>query len=433
MSVERILISAGRVIDPVNGIDGVHPVFIADGRIVAVGSEPAGFEPDRELAVPGCIVCPGFIDLSARMREPGHEHKGTLASEGAAAAAAGVTTLCVPPDTAPVIDTPAVARLIRERGRKAARIRMIPVGALTRGLNGRDLSEMSALRAAGCRAVGNARAPLASQLVVRRAFEYAASNDLLVLLRPEDPSLRDGGCVHEGPVATRLGLPGIPEAAEILAVAEYLVLIEHTGVSAHFGQLSSSRAAAMIAAAQASGLPVSADVAIHQLHFTEDSVEGFDPLFHVDPPFRTALDREGLRRAVASGSITAICSDHQPHDPDAKLDVFSATEPGIASIETLLPLTLRLVGEGMLSLPQAIARLTAGPAAVLGLPTGRLNVGAPADLCIFDPAERWSVDDLHWRSQGRNTPFWGEEMRGRVLYTLVDGRPVFGALSAEPA
>ncbi|MFO1417650.1 MAG: dihydroorotase [Methylotetracoccus sp.] len=424
---QRLVISAGRVIDPANGIDGVQPVYIADGRIVAVGNRPADFHAEREIEVPGCIVCPGFIDLCARPREPGHEHKGTLASEGVAAAAAGVTTLFVPPDTWPVIDSPAVARLIRERGRTAAGINMVPVGALTQGLNGRDLSEMSALRDAGCRAVGNASRPLASPLVARRALEYAASHGLLVMLRPQDPSLRDGGCMHEGPVATRLGLPGIPEAAETLAVAQLLVLIEQTGVRAHFGQLSSARAASMLLEAQARGLAVSADVAVHQLFLTEDAVADFDAMCHVDPPFRSAEDRAGLRSALANGAIGAICSDHQPHDPDAKLDVFSATEAGVSSIETLLPLMLRLVAEGVLSLPDALARLTSGPAAILGLPGGRFDVGAPADLCVFDPEATWIVDDTNWRSQGRNTPFWGQPMYGRVRYTVVAGRPVFGA------
>lgn len=427
MSSERILIAAGRVVDPASGLDAVQPVCVADGKIVGVGHHPPGFAPDREIHVPGRIVCPGFIDLCARLREPGQEHKGTLASEGTAAGASGITTLCIPPDTKPVVDTPAVVRLIRERGQKAAQIRMLPIGALTSGLNGKDLSEMSALKQAGCLAVSNGYTPLASSLVLRRAFEYAASHDLLVIVRPEDQELRDCGCVHEGAVATRLGLPGIPEAAETLAVAQCLVLIEHTGVRAHFGQLSTARAAAMISEAQRRGLPVSADVAIHQLHLTDLDVDGFESLCHVSPPLRTAADRDGLRKALGDGSITAICSDHQPHDPDAKLDVFSATDPGIASVETLLPLTLRLVDEGVLSLSEAVARLTVGPANILGLPTGRLTVGSPADLCIFEPGATWQINGSNWRSRGRNTPFWGDEMVGRVTQTIVGGQLVFQA------
>ncbi len=425
LNPQRLCISGARIIDPGNRIDINGPLCLAAGRVVAVGYRPDGFTPDSELAVPGCIVCPGLVDLCVRVREPGQEHKGTLVSEGAAAAAGGITTLCVPPDTTPVIDTPAVARLLKERGQRAAKLRVLPVGALTRGLLGRDLSEMSALKEAGCVGVGNAYAPLASNLVLRRALEYAVGNDLLVLLRPEDPSLRDRGCAHEGPVATRLGLPGIPEAAETVAVAQALALVEQTGARTHFGQLSTGGAARMIAEARQRGLPVSADVAVQHLHLTEHDVEGFNALCHVDPPLRAVADRDRLRRSLADGVIGAICSDHQPHEPDAKLDVFAATEPGMASLETLLPLTLRLVNDGVLPLAEALARLTAGPAEILGIHAGRLDVDAPADICIFDPAMRWQIAPSNWRSAGRNTPFWGDSMQGRVTHTLVEGEVVF--------
>jgi dihydroorotase len=424
MTAERILITGGRVIDPRNGIDAVSPICIADGKIAAVGYQPDGFHPERELHVPGQVVCPGFIDLSARLREPGQSHKGTIESEGAAAIAAGVTTVCVPPDTMPVIDTPAVVKLILERGQQAATVRIVPIGALTRALNGRDLSEMSALQSAGCVAVGNAAVPLGSNLVMRRALEYAASYDLLVLIRPQDASLRDGGCAHEGAVAARLGLPGIPEAAETVAVAEALVMIELTGARAHFGQISSARAASMIANARSQGLRVSADTAMHHLHLTEEDVDGFNALCHVDPPLRTKTDRDTLRAAVAEGSLQALCSDHQPHEPDAKLQVFAATEPGIAALETLLPLGLRLVDDRTFGLPTLIDRLTTGPAAVLGLSSGHIGAGAPADLCIFDPRVDWTIDESTWRSAGRNTPYWGTSMRGRVTATIVGGRLV---------
>lgn len=427
MNHQRLLIAGARIVDPANRVDTVGSVCVADGKIVAVGHHPTDFNPDRILDATDQILTPGLIDLCVRVREPGQEHKGTLASEGAAAVAGGVTTLCVPPDTIPVIDTPAVVRLLKERGEQAAGLRVLPIGALTRGLNGKDLSEMSALKDAGCRAVGNAMVPLASSLVLRRALEYAVSNDLLVMLRAEDPALRDRGCAHEGRVATRLGLPGIPEAAETVAVAQCLALIEHTGARAHFGQLSSARAARMIAEAQMRGLPVSADVAIHQLYLTEEDVDGFDAFCHVSPPLRTSADRDRLRLALADGVIGAICSDHQPHDPDAKLDVFSATEPGIASVETLLPLSLRLVEEGVLTLADAVARLTIGPATILGVSGGRLDVGAPADLCMFDPNQSWSIDQPHWRSSGCNTPFWGQQVVGRTTRTLIDGRVIYSA------
>jgi dihydroorotase len=302
---------------------------------------------------------------------------------------------------------------------------------MTRGLNGRDLSEMSALQSAGCLAVSNAAVPLVSNLVMRRAFEYAASYDLLVCLRPQDAALHDGGCVHEGAVATRLGLPGVPEAAETVAVAEALVLIELTGVRVHFGQISSGRAIQMIAAAQERGLRVSADVGMHQLHLTEEDVDGFNALCHVDPPLRTSADRDALRASVAAGTIGAVCSDHQPHDPDAKLQVFPASEPGIAAFETLLPLGLRLVAAGVLPLSDLIERLTLGPARILGSSAGRLQPGAVADLCIFDPHRAWTIDATTWRSAGRNTPYWGEEMLGRVTGTVLGGR-VLAVSSGKP-
>lgn len=423
---ERVLIRGGRVIDPAGGIDALTDLYLADGRVVALGHQPDGFTWDLAISADGCIVCPGLIDLCARLREPGAEHKATIASEAAAAAAGGITTLCCPPDTDPVIDTPAVANLIREKAEQTGKIRILPIGALTRGLKGTDLSEMGALKHAGCLAVGNASAPLASNtLVLRRALEYAASYDLTVVVRPEDPHLTDRGCVHEGPVSTRMGLPGIPDAAETVAVAEVLALSEHTGTRIHFAQISCARAVRAIAQARAQGAPVTADVAIHHLHLTEADVEGFDALCHVRPPLRSAADRDALRQAVRDGVISAICSDHQPHEPAAKLDAFPLTAPGMASLETLLPLTLELVDAGLLSLSEAIAALTSGPAAVFGLPLGTLRPPAPADICIFDPVARWTVDEAHWLSSGKNTPFWGKSLRGRVTHTLLAGRVVF--------
>jgi dihydroorotase len=422
---ERILIQGGRVIDPAGPIDSVHDLYLADGRVVALGAKPDGFTADRVIPAQGRIVCPGFIDLCARLREPGHEYKATIAGESEAAAASGITTLCCPPDTDPVVDTPAVANLIREKAQRAGKVRVLPIGALTRGLQGKDLSAMSALKGAGCLAVSNAHAPMANTLVLRRALEYAASHDLLVIVRPEDPHLADLGCVHEGPVGTRMGLPGIPYAAETVAVAQVLALIEHTGARVHFAQISCVRAARAIARAQEKGMPVSADVAAHQLHLTEADIEGFDALCHVRPPLRGRADRDALQEAVRDGVIAAICSDHQPHEPDAKLDAFPSTEPGMASLETLLPLALSLVDEGVLSLNRAIAALTSGPAAVLGLDSGTLRPGAPADICVFDPEARWTVGEGTWLSGGRNTPFWGKTFTGRVSHTLLAGRVVF--------
>lgn len=428
-----ISILGGHLIDPAAGVDGVFDLHLAGGRVLAVGAKPDGFAAEREIDARGRIVCPGFIDLCARLREPGHEHKATIASESAAALASGVTTLCCPPDTDPVIDTPAVVNLIRERAEAVGGPRVLPIGALTRRLKGQDLSEMNALRRAGCLAVGNAHAPVANTLVLRRALEYAGSEGLLVIVRPEDTYLAEAGCVHEGPVGTRLGLPGIPEAAETVAVAKVLALVEHTGTRVHFAQLSTARAARTIAWAKSRGLPVSADVSAHQLHLSEEAIEGFDALCHVRPPLRSREDRDGLRAAVRDGAIAAICSDHQPHEPDAKLDAFPDTEPGMAALETLLPLVLQLVDEGVLTLVQAIAALTAGPAAVLGLDLGGLRPGMPADVVVFDPGQAWTVGADGWRSRGRNTPYWGRRLVGCVVHTLASGCYAQGSHADIPA
>jgi dihydroorotase len=421
LSEQRILIKGGRVIDPASGFDAVAPLCVANGVIAGLGAIPDGFEAEWTVDAAGQIVSPGFIDLCARMREPGQTHKASIASETAAAAKGGVTTLCCPPDTSPIIDTPAVATLIQEKAEQAGKARLLPIGALTRQLNGKELSAMAALKQAGCVAVGNAQAPLANPLILRRALEYAATHDLLVVLRPEDPWLRDVGCAHEGAVATRLGLPGIPDAAETVALAQALTLIEASGARIHFGQISSARAVIMLGDAQRRGLYVSADVAAHHLQLTEEALEGFDARCHVRPPLRSAADRDALRAGVASGVLGAVCSDHQPHEPDAKLDAFPSTEPGMATLETLLPLLAIEVRSKRLDWPSALARLTSGPADILGLPLGRLTEGSPADLCVFHPDANWRVDANHWLSRGHNTPYWEQTLQARVTLTLLGG------------
>lgn len=423
--MSRIRIAGGRVIDPARQRDEVTDLYVADGCIAAIGAAPDGFRPATEIDARGQLVCPGLIDLCARTREPGNEPKGTIASETAAAAASGITTLVCPPDTDPVIDTPAVIELIRQRNELAGKTRVLPIGALTQHLDGKTLSEMAALKAAGAVGISNANRPLANTLVVMRALDYAATFDLTVYLRPEDAALRDNGLMHEGAVSTRLGLPGIPDAAETVAVARDLALIERTGIRAHFCQLSSARSVRMIARAQYDGLPVSADVAAHQLFLTEMDLMGFNSNCHVHPPLRTQRDRDALREAVASGVVSVICSDHQPHEPDAKLAPLGETEPGIAGLETLLPLTLRLVDEGALDLPTAIARLTAGPAGVLRRETGTLAPGAAADICVIDPDAHWTLSPQTLRGRGHNTPFLGWEFRGQVTHTLLNGRIVY--------
>lgn len=421
----KISIRNGRLVDPANGIDAESDLHIEDGRVAAVGAAPAGFRADHTLDARGLAVCPGLVDLCARMREPGLEHKATIASETEAAAAGGITTLCCPPDTNPVIDTPAVAQLIAQTADRLGKARVIPAGALTKGLEGELISEMAALKHAGCPIMSHGEQPIKNTLVERRAMEYATTYGLTVFLRPEDRHLRDNGCVHEGRVATRLGLPGIPEAAETVALARDLALADQTGARLHFRGLSTGRAMEMLAKAVQRGVRASADVNAHQLFLTEADIEGFDSNCHVSPPLRTLEDRTALRAAVARGDVAAICSDHQPHEEDAKLAPFQATAPGISALETLLALTLRLVAEEVMDLSSAIARVTAGPAQILGLPYGRLDVGRGADICIFDPNARWTPSASTFVSQGLNTPFLGRVLTGRVSWTLLAGRIVF--------
>ena len=421
----RISIRNGRLIDPANGIDEALDLHLEDGLVKAVGPAPSGFRAEQTIPADGQVVCPGLIDLAARLREPGAEHKATIASETTAAAAAGITSLCCPPDTQPVIDTPAVAELIRQRADHIGKARVMPLGAMTRGLAGEHLSEMAALREAGCIAVSNAERPFKNTLVQRRALEYATTFGLTCMLQPIDHALLDHGCVHEGRVGTRLGLPGIPEAAETVAVARDLALAEQTGARLHFRGLSTATGVRMFQQGRDEHPGLSADVSAHQLHLTEEDVIGFDSNCHVIPPLRTRADRDALRRAVAGGSIAAICSDHQPHEPDAKANPFPATAPGISALETLLPLTLRLVEEEIMELSTALERLTRGPAQILDIPLGRLDPGRKADICIFDPTTLWQLDDATLQSRGHNTPFLGWDLKGRVSWTLLGGQVVY--------
>ena len=424
MKKNNLSILNGRLIDPANDIDQITDIHISKGKVLALGAMPDGFE-GATIDATDKVVCPGLIDLCAHLREPGKEHKATIASETRAAAHGGITTLCCPPDTIPIIDTPAMAGQIKSKAKKAGYCRILPQGAQTQGLNGMQLSEMAALKAAGCIAVSNAYQPLGNTLIERRALEYAATFNLLTLIRPEDQYLSNSGCAHEGKVADRLGLPGIPEAAETVAVARDLALAETTGAKIHFQTLSTDKAARMLARSRYDNLGVSADVAIHQLFLSELDVDDFNSTAHVRPPLRSTRDRDGLRRAIAESVISAICSDHQPHEADAKASPFPDTEPGISGLETLLPLTLKLVQEDLLDLSSAIARLTCGPADILGLSLGRLNTGSAADICIFDPDAPWTVEADRLVSQGKNTPFSGWELPGRVTHTLLGGRLVY--------
>jgi dihydroorotase len=421
-----LVIRGGHLIDPANTIDAKNDVYIDErGFVAGIGTAPDGFKAARTIDAHGKIVCPGLVDLRARLREPGLEYKATIETETRAAVAGGITTLCCPPDTHPVIDTPAMAQMIQSRAWRFGLAFIHPLGALTQGLDGKLLADMEALDDAGCVGFSNALRPVMDTLVLRRAMEYCATFGLTVFLHSEDPYLAAGGCMHEGEVSTRLGLQGIPEAAETVAVARNLALIEQTGVRAHFCNLSSARGIEMIAEARKRGLAVSADVTAHHLHLTEHDALDFNTQCHVRPPLRSAQDRDALRAALRNGTLGAICSDHQPHEPDAKLAPFAQSEPGMSALETLLPLALRLVEQKVVGLSEALALLTHRPADILGIDTGRLAVGDTADICIFDPKATWTLTPETLFSRGRNTPFLGKTLQGQVTHTLIGGKVVF--------
>ncbi len=417
----KILIQNGRIIDPANGLDSVGPLYIAEGKIIRSLAASADFTPDQIIDATDKIVCPGFVDLSARLREPGHSQKGNIQSETRAALSAGITSLCLPPDTKPCIDTPAVVEYIKDKAEAAGYSQVYSIGALTQRLDGHELSAMFALKQAGCIAVSNAHAALGNLLILRRAMEYASSHDLLLMYRANETSLSGKGCAHEGAIASRYGLPGIPVAAESIALAQALELAQLTGCRIHISQISCKQSAIKIQQAKKYGLNVSADVAIHQLHLTENDMVPFDSHYHVMPPFRGAEDLQYLRDGLANGTIDAICSDHQPHDLDAKLGAFPETEPGISALEALLPLSLDLVQQHPLALSAIIANLTQKPAAILGLKAGALTPGFNADVCVFDPLLSWQVHSQTWHSAGQNTPYWQRTFHGRVTHTLQGG------------
>jgi len=424
----KLKISNGHVIDPASQIDGLHDILIAEDKIVAVvpiGATNTDFVPDQIIDASDLIVCPGLIDLCARLHGPSQKQGATIASETVAAVKGGITTLCIPPDTSPVIDTPAVIEYIEDQGEKSALSKLLVVGAITQNIEGNLLSEMAALKDAGCVGISNALAPLKNSLIQQRAMEYAASIGLTVFINAIESSLQAKGCVHEGSISTRLGLAGIPETAETIAVARDLLLIEQTGVCAHFCHISTSRAVEMIAIAQQKGLPVTADVTPHHLHLAEHDIGNYDALCHVIPPLRSIRDREGLQQGLRSGIISAISSDHRPLDDDAKLGPFAETIPGISGLETLLSLTMKLVDDEILPLQQAIASLTINPANILGIDTGRISAGAPADLCIFNPNAHYECEPDKTLSAGKNTPFGGWLFTNEVSHTIVNGKIVY--------
>ena len=422
-----ILIKNGQLVDPANNINQRADILIINGKISAI--EPANSikasERTQTIDASQLTVIPGLVDCCARLREPGLEHKATIDSETIAATRAGITTLCCPPDTEPVIDEPAIVELINQKTAKAAHSKVVMLGALSAGLHGKHLSEIYALKQAGCVGLSNCRKPIENSLILKRAFAYAATFDMRVYIEPDEHWLSIGGCAHEGKIATRLGLKGIPVSAETIAIARALELVAETGVSAHFGRLSSAQGAEMIARAKNEQLPVTADVSAHQLHLTEFDISSFNSACHVNPPLRTQRDLEALQNAVVDGTIDAICSDHQPHDVDAKQAPFASTEAGISSLETLLPLCLRLSQQTSLKLSEVINKISCSPANILGINAGTLSIGTNADVCIFDENEDWQLSGDSINSRGKNTPFLGWNFQGKVKHTIINGDLLF--------
>ncbi|HEU4922155.1 MAG TPA: dihydroorotase [Burkholderiales bacterium] len=418
----RLHIRNGRIIDPASGKDGTGDVFVVDGKISAESGKG-----DRIIDAKGLVVAPGFIDLSARLREPGYEYKATLESEMEAALAGGVTSLACPPDTDPPLDEPGLVDMLRRRAKALSRARVYPVGALTVKLQGQALTEMGQLTDAGCVAFSQANAPVADTQVLWRALQYAATFGYPVWLRAEDAWLAKGGVAHDGEVATRLGLPGIPPFAETIALATLLELVRATRARVHVCRLSTAGGVELMRRAKQEGLPVSCDVAVHHVHLCDMDLGYFDSHCRLEPPLRSQRDREALSRALAEGVVDCICSDHTPVDDDGKHLPFAQAEPGATGLELLLPLALKWGEERRLGLPATLARITSEPARILGVASGRLAAGAPADLAVFDPQAPLHIASETLKSQGKNTPFLGYELAGRVRYTIVGGNVAYEA------
>jgi dihydroorotase len=418
----KLLIEGGRVVDPKSGRDAVGDLFLADGRIAA-----AAGTPDRTIDAKGLVVAPGFIDLAARLREPGYEYKATLESEMDAAVAGGVTSLACPPDTDPPLDEPGLVDMLRRRAKALSRARVYPVGALTVKLAGKQLTEMAELAESGCVAFSQANVPVADTQVLWRALQYAATFGFPVWLRAEDAWLAKGGVAHDGEVATRLGLAGIPAFAETIALAQLFELVRATGARVHICRISSAAGVAMLRRARHEGLPLTCDVGIHHVHLSDMDLGYFDSSCRLEPPLRSQRDREALAAALADGTIDCAVSDHTPVDEDQKLLPFAEAEPGATGLELLLPLALKWGMERKLALAQTLARITSEPARILGVSSGRIEPGAPADLAIFDPQALWRVTPLALKSQGKNSPFLGMELAGRVRTTIVAGNVVYQA------
>jgi dihydroorotase len=425
-------IKNGRLVDPANGIDAVQDLYIAGGKVAGIGSAPEGFAAARTIDAAGLVVAPGLVDLSARLREPGFEYKATLASEMQAAMQGGVTTLVCPPDTDPVLDEPGLVEMLKHRARSMNKAHVHPLGALTVGLKGKSLTEMAELTGAGCIGFSQAEAVIEDTTVLLRAMQYAKTFGYTVWLRPQDPHIGRGGVAHSGPLASRLGLSGVPVMAETIALHTIFELMRASGARVHLCRISSAAALELVRAAKKEGLPVTCDVGVHHLHMTDADIGFFDPNARLSPPLRSGRDRDAIRAAVLDGTVDAVCSDHTPVDDDEKLQPFAEASPGATGLELLLSLMLKWADEqNGAGLPLALSRITRDPARVTGLPAGDLRVGSVADVVLFDPDARWTVEASALASQGKHTPFLGYELTGQVRATVVAGHVAWERAAAR--
>jgi dihydroorotase len=424
----KLHIKNGRLIDPAAGVDAVQDLYIADGKVAGIGTAPAGFAATRTIDAAGLVVAPGFVDLSARLREPGYEYKATLESEMQAAVQGGVTTLVCPPDTDPVLDEPGLVEMLKHRARLLNQAHVHPLGALTVGLKGKALTEMAELTEAGCIGFAQAEEPVEDTTVLLRAMQYAKTFGYTVWLRPQDPHIGRGGIAHSGPLASRLGLSGVPVMSETIALHTIFELMRASGARVHLCRISSAAALDLIRAAKKEGLPVTCDVGVHHLHMTDADIGFFDSNARLTPPLRSQRDRDAIRAAVLDGTVDAVCSDHTPVDDDEKLLPFAEASPGATGLELLLSLMLKWAaeqGNDAKALSTALAKITSDPARTAGLSAGTLAQGASADVVLFDPDTRWTVNAAALASQGKHTPFLGYELAGQVKATIVAGHVAF--------
>jgi dihydroorotase len=429
-SNRKILIAGGHVIDP-GRFNGVADVLIDEGRVVEVGphlNAPAGA---TKIDATGRLVLPGFVDLHVHFREPGFEYKESIQSGAAAAVAGGFTSVCCMPNTNPVNDNQAITKLMLDRAREAGLANIFPIGAITKGSEGKELAEIGDLRRAGCVAISDDGKPVMNSLVMRRAMEYALAFDVPVVDHCEDLHLAEGGCMNEGAISTELGLPGMPAAAEDVMVARNVALAELTGARLHLAHISTEGSVRMVREAKSRGLKVTAEACPHHFTITEETVRGYNTYAKMNPPLRTWKDVQAIKEGLRDGTIDVIATDHAPHATQEKQLGFTEAPFGIVGLETALPLTLALVDEGVLSLESAVDKLSTAPAKAFSLDKGTLAVGADADVAVVDQQEQWEVDPAKFYSKSRNTPFAGWKVKGRVTTTIVGGLVVFEAGQAE--